>query len=70
MAGRRAVAILPPMDRSLDGDDYRLLSRWEAALDSPHPVPAPALADLPHWFQQVVAEQAAWLGVAVPGLEA
>lgn len=59
------VAKLAGMDRSLNGDDLRLL----ATLNDPRRsfAPAPALDSLPGWFRRVVAEQCQELGIQVPG---
>lgn len=55
------------MDRSLTAEDYRLLDRLNASPPRRAFQPAPRLAELPGWFRRVVAEQAAWLGIPLPG---
>ena len=51
------------MDRTLNGDDFRLFQRWER---EDHPerfaAAAPALDGLPGWFLAVLREQAIFLG--------
>ncbi|TMC12968.1 MAG: hypothetical protein E6J29_07635 [Chloroflexi bacterium] len=49
------------MDRSLNGDDFRLFQRWERE-DHPERFPAPTLDSLPGWFLAVLREQAIFLG--------
>lgn len=51
------------MDRSLNGDDFRLFQRWERE-DHPErfPSPTPGLEGLPGWFRAVIREQAIFLG--------
>ena len=51
------------MDRSLNGDDFRLFQQWERE-DHPERFPAPALDldSLPGWFIAVLREQAIFLG--------
>ena len=62
MAARPAAAKLVAMDRSLNGDDLRLLDSWlqKDSPEAPEALP-PALDDLPGWFRQAVREEAAWL---------
>lgn len=55
------------MDRSLTADDHRILERLNRALAAPAAAAPPALSELPGWFRALVAEQAAWLGIPVPG---
>jgi len=67
MAAGAAAAILAGMDRSLTADDFRLLDRLNRTPAPRLAAPPPALPDLPGWFRILVAEQAAWLGIPVPG---
>jgi hypothetical protein len=64
MAVARPPIMLSGMDRSLNGDDFRLFSRWER---EDHPerfatASARTLDDLPGWFRQLAREQAIELG--------
>jgi hypothetical protein len=49
------------MDRTLNGDDFRLFQRRERE-DHPERFPAPTLDSLPGWFRAVLREQAIFLG--------
>ena len=51
------------MDRTINGDDLRLLDRL-AGRPAAAPAPAPGLDALPGWFRQLVREQAPALGCA------
>jgi hypothetical protein len=65
MARAPSAAILACMDRSLTADDYRLLDKLNGSRD---PIAAPPeLEELPGWFRRAVAEESAWLGIAIPG---
>ena len=66
MARRAPAANLTGMDRSLNGGDFRTLARLTGP--EQQPALAPLLQDLPPWFRRLVIEQAAWLGIDVPGL--
>src|ERR671936_123642 len=64
MAAGRPPITLSGMDRSLNGYDFRLFSRWERE-DHPERFAAAStlsVDDLPGWFRQLVREQAIELG--------
>ena len=64
MAVGRPPITLSGMDRSLNGDDFRLFSRWEREDHPERFATASTLTvdDLPGWFRQLVREQAIELG--------
>lgn len=51
------------MDRSLNGDDFRLYDRWQRE-DHPerYPQTTTTIDSLPGWFRQALREQAVQLG--------